>query len=555
MIDRRSVLRSLTAAGAAAVSLPFAGQETAHGQRPTFFDPRAFGARGDGKALDSPAINKAIDACTAAGGGIVYLPPGVYRSGTVELKSNVTLYVEAGATILGSTEMSDYTGMKGPSLKGDANQFHLIFARDAENVTLAGPGRIDGQGPSFWLPSGRKPLPEDDQWAEVTAHAYKKNPNGRPSPMLEFVSCRWLRIEGLRIENASGWTMRPINCDNVVLHGLNIKNPNYGSNTDGMDICGCQNVFISDCAIDTGDDAICFKSENPYGTAPRLTSNVTVTNCTLTTCCNGFKIGTATEGGFENIVFSNSVIYNSPGPYKDRVIAGIALETVDGGWIDGVTITNIRMQRTRTPIFLRLGNRANKHHYPQNGVRNVTISNIEASEALLAGSIVGIPGHFVENVTISNVRIENVLEPKPEWVDLKVPEKEDKYPEARMFGMLPASGMYLRHARNIQLRDIEFRNPEAEMRPTFVLDDVHEVGISNLRTTPIRGAEPVISLHASSAVWVRDTQAPANCASFLRASGEGTSDVLLSGCDLRKAKQALDPGSDKAVVTLQNNIP
>ena len=554
IMNRRSLLHTLTTAGLGAISSPLSGQEGGRGQRPVFFDPFTFGARGDGRALDSPAINRAIDACTAAGGGIVYIAPGISRSGTVELKSNVTLYIEAGATLLGSTEMNDYTAMKGPSLKGDANQFHLIYARDAENVTLAGPGRIDGQGPSFWLPSGRTPLPESEQWAEVTAHAYKKNPNGRPSPMLEFVNCRWLRIEGLRIENAPGWTMRPINCDNVFLHGLNIKNPNYGSNTDGMDLCGCQNVFVSDCAIDTGDDAICFKSENPYGPAPRLTSNVTVTNCSLTTCCNGFKIGTATEGGFENIVFSNSVIYNAPGPYKDRVIAGIALEIVDGGWIDGVTITNIRMQRTRTPIFLRLGNRADKHHYAQNGMRNVSITNIEASEALLASSISGIPGRYVENVTIAGVRIENVLEPRAEWVGLNVPEKADKYPEARMFGMLPASGMYLRHARGVQLRDVEFRNPAKEMRPTLILDDVHDAGITNLRTSAIRGDEPIIDARASSGVWIRDTKAPADTPTFLRASGEGINDVVVSGCDLRKVKQVLHSASNSEAVILRNLI-
>lgn len=554
MMNRRTVLGSLTAAALGAWSAkPQAQQTTAPTPHTLVYEPWRFGARGDGIALDSPSINKAIDACTQAGGGLVYLRPGTYRSGTVVLKSNVTLYVEAGATILGSLDLTDYTEMAGPSHKGDANQTHLIYARDQENVTLAGPGRIDGQGSHFWLPSGRAPLSEADQWAEVTAHAWMKNPNGRPSPMLEFVGCRWLRVEGLRIENASGWTMRPINCDNVILHGLSIKNPNIGPNTDGMDITGCQNVFVSDCSIDTGDDCICLKSENPYGPEPRLGRNITVTNCTLTTCCNGFKLGTATEGGFENITFSNSVIYNNPGGYKDRVISGVALEIVDGGWIDGVVVAGIRMQRTRTPIFIRLGNRAAKHHYPENGVRNITISNIEASEALLASSITGIQGRIVENVSINQVRIHNVLAPRPEWVDLKVPEQEAKYPEARMFGMLPTSGLYVRHANGIQLRDIEFRNPDGEARPTLIFDDAHDITVDGLRTTRMTGAQPVIATRDVTDMWVRNSAAPKSSASFIRAEGT-TSNIVVSGCNLREAAKPVDAASNSAAVTLHNNL-
>ena len=525
----------------------------AAGPQTLFYEPWQFGARGDGKALDSPAINRAIDACTKAGGGIVYLRPGTYRSGTVVLKSNVTLYVEAGATILGSFELTDYTEMPGPSHKGDANQTHLIYARDQENVTLAGPGRIDGQGPHFWVPSGRAPLSEQDQWEEVAAHAWKKNPNGRPSPMLEFVGCRWLRVEGLRIENAAGWTMRPINCDNVTLHGLSIKNPNIGPNTDGMDITGCQNVFVSDCAIDTGDDGICLKSENPYGEEPRVGRNIVVTNCTITTCCNGFKLGTATEGGFENITFSNSVIYNNSAAYKDRVISGVALEMVDGGWIDGVVVTGIQMQRTRTPIFIRLGNRSAKHKYAQNGVRNITIANIEASDALLASSITGIPGRIVENVSIDQVRVSNALMPRPEWVGLKVPEKEAKYPEARMFGMLPVTGFYVRHARGVQMRNIKVRNPQGEMRPTLMFDDAHDVTVDGLRTTAITGEQPVILMQDTTDAWVRNCAAPVGVASFVRAEGE-SKNILVWGCDLRGAAKAVDAASSNDAITLHNNI-
>ncbi|HWB97255.1 MAG TPA: glycoside hydrolase family 28 protein, partial [Bryobacteraceae bacterium] len=322
-------------------------------QGPSLFHVRDFGATGNGTTLDTRAINAAIDACHASGGGMVYVPPGIYLSGTVVLKSNVTLYLEAGATLLGSKDVRDYSPQPGPPALGDANQKHLIFAGDAENVGLAGPGRIDGQGPAFWAPSGRRTPAPEEGWRDVATYDWK--PLDRASPMLEFVGCRHLRIEGVRIENASGWTVRPINCDDVVIQGITIKNPVIGPNTDGIDLTGCQNVFISGCHIDTGDDAICLKSENPYGGEARLSRNITITNCVLTCCCNGLKFGTATRGGFENITFSNCVIANEDVALNARVISGIALEMVDGGHLEGVVISNVRMQRVRTPIFLRRG--------------------------------------------------------------------------------------------------------------------------------------------------------------------------------------------------------
>jgi len=536
--DRRKLLTAL-GAGAATVGLPtaaFASRKREDGQQTMVFDPRKFAAKGDGKTLDSAAINAAIDACTQAGGGIVYLSPGTYRCGTVVLKSNVTLYVEAGATILGSTDINDYTLQSGPPLMGDADQDHLIFARDAENVTLCGPGLINGQGQSYWKSSGRPPLPPEEAWADVIAHGWMKN-GRRPSPMLEFVNCKWLRIEDLRIENASGWTMRPINCEQVVIRGISVKNPVYGSNTDGMDITGCRNVFVSDCSIDTGDDAICLKSENPYGSEPLVNKNIVVTNCVLTTCCNGFKLGTATQGGFENITFSNSVIYNNAVPLPERVISGIALEIVDGGWIEGVVITGIRMQRTRTPIFIRLGNRSSKHDYPQHGLRGVMIDNIHASESLLASSITGLENAQVEDVTLSNIRIDNVLPSRPEWINRQVAEIPNKYPEARMFGMLPASGLYCRHVRGLRLSGLAFRVAAGEQRPVMICDDVRGLRVSNLSSTPTQGDQPMIKLVQSADAWISDTAAPAGTKTFLSVEGADSANILMSGCDLRAAGQ------------------
>ena len=444
-----------------------------------------YGAKPDGRTLNTGAIQRAIDDVFRSGGGTVIVPQGIFLTGRIELKARVTLNLQSGSTLLGSTSINDYT------FPG-SNPRHLIFAHDADDVTLTGPGRIDGQGPSFWEPSGRALSPPEEEWADVASHSLVPKKSGRPSPLLDFVNCQRLKINGVHIENAPGWTLRTVNSDNIEIRSVSIKNPTVGPNTDGIDITGCQNVLITDCVIDTGDDAICLKSENPYGPEPRLLKNIEVTRCALTTCCNGFKLGTSSEGGFENIKFSNSVIRNGAVPFGNRVISGIALEVVDGGWIDGVEVTGIRMERTRTAIFIRLENRKHAHDNPQHGIRNVNIENVQATEALLASSITGLPGMNVQDVTLSHIQVQNVLPVRPESISRSVPEKESAYPEARMFGMLPATGLYVRHVRNLHLNDLVFTATAGESRPAVIFDDVDGAEINGLTSAPVKRGTPIL---------------------------------------------------------------
>ena len=451
-----------------------------------------YGAKPDGKTLSTKAIQRAIDAVFQAGGGTVAVPGGTFLTGLIELKSRVTLNLAEGSTLLGSTSMEDYSFEPGSSGHGGPNPRHLIFAMNADNVTISGSGRIDGQGPSFWEPSNKPPLAEDQQWAGVASHDLVVKQGGHPSPTLLFVNCRQLSIQGIHVENAPGWTLSIVNSDNVDIRGISIKNPVNGPNTDGIDITGCQNVTISNCSVDTGDDAICLKSTNPFGPEPRLVKNIAVTNCRLSTCCNGFNLGTESEGGFENITFSDSLVFSKDVPYKERVIAGLALEVVDGGWIDGEVVKNIQMQRARTPIFVRLGNRKRVHDYQQHGLRNVNIDGVQATEVLVPSSITGLPGMEVHDLTMSHLRIENALRSRPEWVGRSVPEKESAYPEARMFGMLPASGLYVRHVRDLNLNDVSFIALSGESRPTLIFDDVIGAQLSSVQSSPISGGMPLL---------------------------------------------------------------
>lgn len=555
-INRRQLLSAmgLVALGGTVSGLPAAAQEINRSSAGRFFDVKSYGATGQGTILDTAAINRAIDDCTSTGGGMVYVPPGIYLCGTVVLKSNVTVYLEAGATLLGSKNLSDYTQQTltvdktapeknpaEPDLK-DTGPRHLIFARDAENISLTGPGKIDGQGAAFWQPSGRVQPPPEDGWRDVIAFDWKKLP--RPSPMVEFYNCKNVHIENVRLENSPGWTLRPVHCDHVFIHGITIKNPVYGPNTDGIDLMCCQNVFISDCVIDTGDDAICLKSENPYGEELRVSKNITVTNCVLSGCCNGFKIGTETHGGFENIIFTDSVIFNDDVPLNSRLISGIALEMVDGGSIDGVLISNIRMQRVRTPIFIRLGNRTGHPEHSPGKLRNVRIENVQAAESILTSSITGLAGFDVEDVSLSGIRIESLEAGKVEWMNRTIPDMVRAYPETRMFGRLPGYGLYCRHVKGLRLNQIEFTAAAGEARPALFCDDVKNLEVTGLRSEPITGSQPVVKLIQSKKVFISGCVAPEGMETFLEVQGGETERIVVTGNDFSGLKTPVQTGTD-----------
>ena len=184
----------------------------------------------------------------------------------------------------------------------------------------------------------------------------------------------------------------------------------------------------SNCDIIGGDDGICLKSENPYGSDVPSSKNITITNCVVSSASNGFKMGTATRGAFENIVFSNSVIYSDNGsPMMNRVIGGINIEMVDGGSVDGVLVSNIRIQNARAPIFVRLGQRTKG---ADTFLRNVLIEGVDAVGAIVTSSITGVPGLRPTDITVSDCRIRTVAEGPADWADREIPEVIHRYPES-----------------------------------------------------------------------------------------------------------------------------
>ncbi|MBI5085214.1 MAG: hypothetical protein HZB13_11525 [Acidobacteria bacterium] len=404
----------------------------------------------DGQTLSTKKFQDAIDACGRHGGGTVLIPPGRHLTGTLVLRSNVRLLLEPGAVLLGSTRLADYPVMPG-AFRGYTNNYTdkcLIFAEDADNVFIEGRGTIDGQGKAFQGP-------------------YKVRPY-----MIRVINCRNVGVADVTIRDSPMWVQHYLGCEGVAIRGITVRSY-VNANNDGIDIDCSSRVRISDCDIASGDDAIVLKS-----TSSRACRDVAVTNCVLTSACNAFKLGTETNGGFEDIVFSNSTIY-------DTRLAGIALEMVDGGLMDRVAISNVTLRNTGAPLFVRLGDRARPFvdggsRQPPGRLRNVTISGVRATGGSRTGcAISGIPGHPIENLTLRDIRLEFLGGGTDEDARRKPEEKADAYPEFKMFGTLPAYGLYCRHVRGLKLHDVEVAVLGKDARPPLVVEDVEGLSVEN----------------------------------------------------------------------------
>lgn len=420
-------------------------------------DVRHSGAKGDGQTVSTRAIQKAIDRCAAAGGGTVHFPPGKWLSGTLVLKSHVTLHLEAGATLLGSTDLAHYPE-KAPRIPSYTDNYvsrSLIYAEDAKHVAIRGRGTIDGQGRHFFWKSWDK--------------------RDRPF-LIRMIACTDVLVEDVRLRNSAMWMQHYLVCERLRLRGMDVFN-HATYNNDGVDIDGCRDVSISGCMFDTDDDALCLKS-----TQPRPTENVTISNCILSSHCTALKTGTESTGGFRNITVNNCVIVS---PRYSKALwgfpegrCGIALELVDGGTLENITISNVVIDGVSVPLFMRLGNRGRPYKDdvpkpPTGTFRNVVLSNIRATGASRIGvALAGIPGHPIEHVTLRDIRLEFAGGGTAKQARRKIEERVDAYPEADMFGTLPAYGLYGRHLKNLRLENVQLVTAVPDARPATAFEDV-----------------------------------------------------------------------------------
>jgi hypothetical protein len=470
----------------------------------SFFNIMDYGAVNDGKTINTKSIQKAIDDCAGKGGGTVYFPAGRYISGTLFLKSFVTLHLETGAVLEGSKNLIDYpvTESRIRSYTDNYTNKSLIYGEDLQYITITGQGIIDGNGASFKA--------SDEQRKTNVFDSYKIRPY-----LIRIINCENVTVKEITIINSPMWVQHYLLCRNVDIDGISV-NSRVNNNNDGIDIDACENVRISNCNIISGDDAIVIKS-----TLDKPCRNVTITNCTLSSNCNAFKLGTESSGDFNNISLSNCIIY-------DNRLAGIALEMVDGGSLNNVSVTDVNMDKVGCAIFIRLGNRARpflennpsaytnrqaaKNDLPKPGMGsmyNVIISNIQGTNIGKTGcSITSIPSFPARNITLSNIRLGFTGGGTKDLVNRIIEEFPDKYPEFGMFGTLPAYGFFCRHVTGLALDNIDLSYQEPDYRPALFLDDVKDSRISDLNAYCEEETESVIIIENSKNILIRDCYSP-----------------------------------------------
>jgi len=385
------------------------------------------------------------------------------------MKNNVQLHLEIGSTLLASTEYKDYPKQPKPeyrSLRDDpAGWYALIYAEKASNIAITGFGTIDGNGAS------QKPA------LTVVRNAM----NGRPLNIL-FISCRHVRVEGIKMLHSGMWNQHYLDCEDVMVDRIEVYN-HSNNNNDAIDIDGCRRFVLSNSIFDSSDDGIVLKS-----TGAALTEDVTITNCVISSFTNAIKTGTETFGGFRNISISNCVIKPSRSKTiiygSRRGVTGISLIIVDGGLMEGVVINNISIEGTDCPLYIRLGNRANKYiddapEPPVGKMRNIIISNIIAyNTGNFCSSILGTPGHYIENITIDNIQLFNnggisANRYYPRHQDVE--EDEKGYPQPFFRGgqlNMPSSVFFIRYVKSLSISNLTFGSNKADPRIPIIAFDV-----------------------------------------------------------------------------------
>ncbi|MDP4269012.1 MAG: glycoside hydrolase family 28 protein [Bacteroidota bacterium] len=471
-------------------------------QASPFYNVKDYGAKGDGKTIDSPAINKAIEAAAQAGGGTIILPAGTYASYSVRLKSNITLQIEAGATLLAAypengvgydaAEPNEFN--KFQDFGHSHWQNSLIWGENIENVTICGQGLINGYG----LTRGESRLP------------------GVGNKAVSLKLCRNVVMRDLKMLNCGHFALLATGVDNMTIDNLLID-----TNRDGLDIDCCRNVRVSNCSVNSPwDDAIVLKASYGLGFF-RDTENVTITNCYVSgydrgSVLNGtfqrdepqapdqgfatgrIKCGTESSGGFRNIAISNCIFERC---------RGLALETVDGGVLEDIVVSNLTMRDiVNSPIFLRLGARLRSPEgTPVGRMKRITIDNVNVynADSRYGCLISGLPGHYIEDVKLSNIRILYKGGGTAEQAKLTPPESEKLYPEPWMFGIIPSSSFYIRHAKNVEVKDVEISFMQPDYRPSIQLDDVKGARFNNVRINQPEAPKKFVVINSDEPV-VRD---------------------------------------------------
>jgi len=494
----------------AILAFTYAAAVAADAARPLRLNVREFGAAGDGKSNDTGPIQRAIDACAQQGGGMVILDRGTFVTGTLLLRSHVELHLTSTAVLQGAGDLAQYRA--DPKVVYKLLNQSLLFAEGCEHVAITGQGTIDGQGKAF------------------------RNGESDPRPVLiRLRDCRNVRLEGFLVKNAASFGVHPIHCRQVRIEGLRIES-RVQPNSDGIDVDGCQDVFISNCNIHSGDDSIALKTIE-RGAPCR---DVVITNCILSSDCAAIRVGPDAVENIERVCASNCVI-------RDTRLNGIKIQMSFGAVMRDMVFSNMVMDNVTGPISIRLAGWKlgagniwavfDDSNWEKGELRNILFENIRArvpaDQIKSCISITGAPRAKPRGITFSNLDISFPGGgTAQEAARRKVPDLERDYPECFIFGVLPAYGLYAHHAQGITLNNVRFRLEAADLRPAIVCDDVQDLELTGLKADGHPKAESLLRLQDTQAALVTGARVLNPIGTFLRVEGERSNRIILKGNDL-----------------------
>jgi len=484
-----------------------------------------YGAKGDGKTINTAAIQSAIDACNKAGSGRVLVPSGKFVTGTIIMKDNVELHVSHGAILQGALGPENYPLQPKPEFRSYIFQSHrwysLIYAEKAKHIAVTGTGTIHGPGKHFratdWIIRGK--------WA--------RNPR-----IILFVSCKDIRVQDIHFRDSTFWIQHYINSENIIVRGVEVfsRTPAPNQSNDGINMDGCNQVTVSDCIFNTGDDSIVFKS-----TGPTVCKNIAVTNCVVTSGGHGIKFGSESHGGYENISVSNCTIRGCRG-------GAIGLYINDGGTLQRVTISNITAENSRIPIAIRLTDRGRKYRpdieRPGVGViRDITISNvnIRGTNDNAPMQFEGLNGsHPLENISLNNIRIS--INGGPILRDYRNRKR--------------ASILYGHHIKGLRISNMQLVTDKPDERQPIVLWNIDGLVLDSIDSPESSKGLAMIRMDRVKDVMVRGCQPVGD--TFIDISGDNTKNVMIAGNNFTKVKNPVVMGTEISkdeVKLLSNKAP
>lgn len=424
---------------------------------------------------NAPVINLAIEQCSNNGGGFVVVDGGDYTCGTIYLKSNVVLYIEKNSSIIASHNNENFT------------ENSLIFADNCENIGIIGPGKICGEGNFYSLAPHLPPKTEPfDKTLDVwdLRQEYRKRIRFPHKSKYGYIvllkNCNRIKLYNLILENSAMWSVNINSSNDVTVSNVVINNNRHVANCDGIDICGSSNVVIKNCFVSTADDGIVLKNNMSMTTSgddglkiknnldiasKRGMSNIYIHDCEVISCTNSFKIGTETSLDISDVTVENCKFYLTD--IYPAGVSGISIESCDGAKVSNINISDIEIDSMACPLFIRLCNRNGDKKAELDGkgvIDNINIKNIKAVNIEIPIMIMGVPNQNVKNVHLENFDLKYA--DGKDYFDLrfKIPEQEKEYPECNRFRNINAYGVFVRHAKNVELEYIKIKPRDKTLR-------------------------------------------------------------------------------------------